>query len=697
MDGPATRAAFDYDASGRLAGVRSHGRSLRLSYDDAGHVTSVSDTAGRSVSFAYTADGNLSQHTSADGRVAIYQYNDAGLLSSVAWAGGSTNITYTTDDIFVSVSSVVTADGSARAYDIPRSPREIRVTDANGNPTLYGNTGAGLLQSMTDASGVQTTYTYDSAGRRTRVTNGAGESTRFEYDAAGNPTAIIDGSGNRWTGDYQNGRPAHIADPKGNTWGFTYDSAASLTSVSAPNGGTATASRNASGAITTLNLYGITSTFQYDSDGLLVKAADSLGNTTAWQYEGAARVASRTDAGGNTIRADYGALLRPTGYSAGDTRNPVDASGIVRDSQGRVTSYTDSFGNQLTYTWDPVGRLARIGLPGDRFIAYDYDRAGRLSRVSDWVGNFALYRYDAGGYPASLNVSGGPITLYQYDAARNLKAIVSTGPDGGPVAGYRYTLDGSGNRTGISALEPSKGPASFSGSGFGYDAAGRPATRANGSSYRYDAAGNLAAIEGGPNLAFAFDPFGRLQSVSGDTSAAYAYDSLGLRNSRTVKGTTRRFVHDVSGSRPRIVMETDSGNVPVAYYVYGRSLLWKVTADGNPYFYHFDGDGNVVAVSNPTAGVVNRYRYDPLGVLISSDEGVENLFRARGAAGVADDGNGLLFADGRFVYPELRVELRGSIDLNPPTPELMPPLAPAASCLFVGIPDCSLASGGRIP
>ena len=76
-------------------------------------------------------------------------------------------------------------------------------------------------------------------------------------------------------------------------------------------------------------------------------------------------------------------------------------------------------------------------------------------------------------------------------------------------------------------------------------------------------------------------------------------------------------------------METDGSNNPVAYYIWGSGLLWKVHAPGQIYFYHFDGDGNVVALSSPTSGVVNRYRYDPLGKLMASDESVENSFRAR--------------------------------------------------------------------
>ena len=109
--------------------------------------------------------------------------------------------------------------------------------------------------------------------------------------------------------------------------------------------------------------------------------------------------------------------------------------------------------------------------------------------------------------------------------------------------------------------------------------------------------------------------------------------------------------------RARLVMETDSANAPVAWYVYGLGLLWKVAADDTAYFYHFDGDGNVVAVSNGAKGVVNRYRYDPWGRLVTSDETVENLFRMRGESGWVDDANGLVYNLKRFLYPELRMTL----------------------------------------
>jgi YD repeat-containing protein len=144
-----------------------------------------------------------------------------------------------------------------------------------------------------------------------------------------------------------------------------------------------------------------------------------------------------------------------------------------------------------------------------------------------------------------------------------------------------------------------------------------------------------------------------------------------------------------------VVMETDSSGAPIAWYVYGLGLLWKITADGAPYFYHFDGDGNTVALSNATAGVVNTYRYDAQGRLVSANEGVDNFFRARGESGWMDEGNGLLFTGSQFQFPELRLTLPGTADAAPPVPGLQPQLSGVGACFFEGVANCLAATGRR--
>jgi YD repeat-containing protein len=198
-------------------------------------------------------------------------------------------------------------------------------------------------------------------------------------------------------------------------------------------------------------------------------------------------------------------------------------------------------------------------------------------------------------------------------------------------------------------------------------------------------------MAGASNVTLAYDAFGRLQSLAGDATGSYGYDATGLGTIRN----DRRLVYDLSGDRPRVALETDSSGAPIAWYVYGLGLLWKVTADGTPYFYHFDGDGNTVALSNPTAGVVNTYRYDAQGRLVAAREGVENMFRAHGEAGWMDEGNGLLFTGSQFQFPELRLVLPASADAAPPVPGLEPQFSGPGACFFEGVANCLAATGRR--
>ena len=691
QDSGATRVALDYDNAGRMTAAHYRGRLLQFAYGTGGRISSVTDSAGRTVSYTYSDDGRLAQQTNADGQTVGYQYDGSGNLTSA----GSTAIAYNSDPPFASVASITTADGAVRKYDVPLNPTQIRLTDGKGNATLYVSSAVGLLLSVTDANGNAVSYNYDAGGRRIVTTNGSGETSKFSYDAAGNLTGIADNGGNRWSADYSSAGPAHITDPNGNIWTFTYDSSGSLTGAANPGGGGFSATRSAAGQITSLtDGLGNKTSYQYSSDGLLATFIDALAGNWVYQYDGAARVSARTDPGGTALSADYGVGNRITALGAGDSKASLDYSGLQRDSLNRLVTYTDSFGNHVTYQYDAAGQLSAMTLPGGKTVTYQYDRAHRLSMVTDWAGDFAVYRYDAAGWPASVTVSGGPVIVYQYDAARRLRALVSTGPDGLPVAGYRYTFDANGNRTTVSALEPSTGRFTIAANSLTFSPANLPVGRSDGQIYQYDARGNLVAIQGPRAVTLGYDAFGRLQSFNADSSTSYTYDATGLRVVRTTNGTDRRFVYDPSGA-PRVVMEADSSNAPIAWYVYGLGLLWKVTADGTPYFYHFDGDGNTVALSTPASGVVNRYRYDPAGLLVAVTEGVENLFRAHGEAGWIDDGNGLVFNGRAYLFPELRLTLPAAVDPAPPAPNLLPQFPGAGACFVEGVAGCLFATGRR--
>src|SRR5271157_5308148 len=542
QDSGATRVSLNYDSSNRLTSATYRGRSLKFSYDGGGHVTSISDSAGRSIAYSYTADGRLAQQTNADGQTVAYLYDGSGNLVSIGYAGGKIAIAYSNDSAYTSVAAVTTPDGAVRRYSVPNDPTQIQVVDGNGDASLFVSNPAGLLLSATDPAGNTVSYAYDTSGRRIRTVDGNGSSATFAYDSNGNLAGITDGAGNRWTADYTAAAPAHITDPNGNIWAFKYDSSGNLVGVANPAGGVVSAVRSASGQITGItDPRGNKTSYQYDANGLVAGFIDALNGAWSYRYDGAARPVSRTDPGGGVLAASYNTGSRIAGLTAGTVQVAFDFSGIQRDSLNRLVSYTDSFGNQIAYTYDAAGQLTGMTIPGGNTVTYQYDHAHRLSKVSDWLGNFALYRYDAAGWPQSVTVSGGPIAVDQYDTAHNLRAIVSTGPDGSPVAGYRYTLDGNANRATVSALEPFTAAVSFPAYSLAYDAANHPVTRSDGQNYKYDSRGNLIAIQGSRNVTLGYDVFGRLQSFNADHSTTYGYDSTGLRVVRTVDGTSRLF------------------------------------------------------------------------------------------------------------------------------------------------------------
>jgi YD repeat-containing protein len=671
QSGGATVTTLDYDSAGHVAMAHYHGRTVKFGWDSAGHITSAGDSAGRLI--VYTYSGNqLTGTANADGTSTTFQYDGAGNLAGIAWNGAQFVAAYTSDPPYNSVASATTPDGAVRQYGTPQSPQQIQLTDGNGDTSQYVANAAGLVESVTDGNGNTVSYTYDGAGRRTKAANGAGETTTFAYDSNGNLTGVTDPAGGKWTADYTPAGPAHITDPNGNVWTLKYDAAGNLTAVTNPAGGTATAAvtSGAIGAVTDAG--GDKTSYQYNADGLLATFTDALGGKWTYTYDGAARVASQTDPAGNTVQASY-----------------TGAIGQQRDGQQRLTAYTDSFGNQISYGYDAGGNLTSLTLPGGKTVTYRYDHAHRLTKVSDWAGNFAVYRYDAAGYPVSVTTSGGPVAIYQYDTARRLTAVISTGPDGTVAAGYRYTYDAAGNRTGVSALEPVAAVAPVTDFTATVDAEGHPVGRSDGQFFQYDARGYLTAITGSQNVAAAYDNQGRLASWNAVHATSYTYDSSGLRVVRTVDGTDRRFVYDFSGARPRVAMEAAGDNTPVAWYVYGLGPLWKVLPDGTTYFYHFDGDGSVVALSNPAQGLVNTYRYDPTGILAETNEAVENDLRARATAGWIDDGNGLVYTGSGYLDAAVGLTMRAAANPAPPVAGIAPAFGGNGACVTQGVTVCT--------
>jgi RHS repeat-associated protein len=132
--------------------------------------------------------------------------------------------------------------------------------------------------------------------------------------------------------------------------------------------------------------------------------------------------------------------------------------------------------------------------------------------------------------------------------------------------------------------------------------------------------------------------------VNGGNTYVYRYDGLGNRVARIENGVEKRYVGGLA--------ETDaSGNI-TAYYVYGLGLISKITPSGQAYYYHYDGVGSTIGMSDSLGNIVNKYAYDAFGKVLSQEEAVENPFKYVGQFGVMDEENGLLYMRARYYDPE---------------------------------------------
>jgi RHS repeat-associated protein len=126
------------------------------------------------------------------------------------------------------------------------------------------------------------------------------------------------------------------------------------------------------------------------------------------------------------------------------------------------------------------------------------------------------------------------------------------------------------------------------------------------------------------------------------------------RVSKTDGGTTTKYLVDPNGFLPQVIAEMDGAYDITSYYVYdGLGLVAKMAPSGSTYFYHYNGSGNTIAMTDSGGNMVNKYAYDEFGNLVNVEESVLNPFLFVGQYGVMDDDNGLLYMRARYYDPQV--------------------------------------------
>ncbi|MBN1917558.1 MAG: RHS repeat-associated core domain-containing protein [Verrucomicrobia bacterium] len=184
-------------------------------------------------------------------------------------------------------------------------------------------------------------------------------------------------------------------------------------------------------------------------------------------------------------------------------------------------------------------------------------------------------------------------------------------------------------------------------------------------SYTYSANGDLVlkSEEGGTILwTYSYSVDGWLVKVEGPDEFVeeYAYDPIGRKISvetTDTSGTTERyFVHD--GGSIVLELTEDSGDFVLdKEHVRGASLgggigglLYTRAADGSLGYFHYDGQGNVVSVTDESRTEVAYYEYDAWGNILTQCGSLANEFAF--STKQASLGSGLIDFGYRWYDPQ---------------------------------------------
>jgi len=416
--GALTPTQFTYDANGRLAtatqGSGADMRTTSFTYNDAGHLSALTDPLGRTISYGYDAAGRFTTQTLPGGRTVQFAYDATGNIVSITPPGRPAH------------SFIYTPVDLQQTYTPPT------VSGGGTGTTSYAYNLDQQLSRNIRPDGLAVDLTYDTAGRLATQITPTGTTTYTYAPSTGTLTGI--------------------SAPDGVELIYTYDGSLPLTETWAgPVAGTVARSYDNDFKPKAISLNGTAVTLGYDGDNLLTQAGDLTISRRA-----ADGLISNTSLGMVTTSQDYNSIGELNTMNAIYGGSTLYSAVYTRDKLGRITQKletVDGFTSNYQYTYDVAGRL--IGETRDSVAIgnYAYDANGNRLQANGKLATYddqdrlitfdgATFSYTANGELKSM-AEGAFTTLYDYDVIGNLRGVKL--PSGTAIT---YVIDGRNRRIG---------------------------------------------------------------------------------------------------------------------------------------------------------------------------------------------------------------------------------------------------------
>jgi RHS repeat-associated protein len=371
---------YSYDEQGRISETRrgegEDARRTLLTYDQNGHLESVTDPLGRTVGIRSDALGRVIETTAPDGRLTAFSYDPGGNVTAL-WPPGRAAHAMVYDAVGQETryDPPVLDDGTGgigREYNLDREATRLIHDRGPAIGFHYDETGShGRLERRSTPEG-DTYYEYDQAGRMSAATGAQGERIEYAYDG---PLLVEE----RFSGSLN----------------------AKLRTAWNPE------FRITEETLITVNDSAYAVEYGYDDDGLLTAA-------------GALTITRDAD-NGLPVAATLGRIETDRRYNAFGELARIEAmlDGQViyavayrRDKLGRIVEKTENITTVASPPQNETGSQPQATpVPVETIVTgYTYDLAGRLETVSENGHLTHSYAYDANGNRTHLD--GAEIASY---------------------------------------------------------------------------------------------------------------------------------------------------------------------------------------------------------------------------------------------------------------------------------------------
>lgn len=621
--------------------------STKYTYDKNGNIKTETDWRGNTLSYEYDPLNRLIKKKDANETVIeklYYNDNDLQIRSDDA-LNNQTTYEYDKNNRLIStMDPVVSVTG--QTYN--RAGQISSKYDGKGNTTYYEYDELGrLITTSQNVEGVLETnrYAYDLFGNLETQTNGEGHTTTFQYNIRNEMTAKIDHGGigiASKTESYkydERGNVIEKTDRNGVTLSFVYDVHDRLTDTKLGDNvlihntydgannkltmqdesGTTTRTYDKLGRVLTKDVPGIgTTTYQYDITPLInngevsEKTVDPKKNVTIKTYDKNNRLHTVKDAeNAEPTTYEYylnGAQNKITNADGSKAEFEYNNDGTLSSIVNKTSA--DTIISSYSYAYDKAKNLIykeETESGADKGATkYTYDEANRLKTVTEPSNKQTSYTYDKAGNRKTETVTESGIislTTYNYNEQERLTDTVQTVGNTKKTVTYNY--DNNGNiHSKFQGVEKSDDGEE---------------TELEIKLLGLDDDSEIGAV-------YEYDVFNRLvKTYQGSNVISNVYNGEGNRVSKTVNGNTCKYLYEYD----KIVLETDGEGNQTARNVYGTNLITRESND-KKYTYHYNGHGDVTALTEKSGNIAAAYEYDSFGNITGETGDIENPYRYSG-------------------------------------------------------------------